>query len=216
MHPLLKWTLYGWLMALVMASVILLSGYLPFRYSALTGAALAYILRCMILRQREMLAFRKMTRLVIGRTSPTSGWKLQNDWPMCLCLVISVLGLGHQPAHSAAAIVFAAIPFSRMVASQLVLMLPYRGRAEAAPARYDTTEGLLLFAAGMICFAPLLWISGGGLMWLSRLIFVPCLVMYGLYMLLARRLRGFTYDSLMVVAMMVETALITTMVVTEH
>ncbi len=161
------------------------------------------------MKGREETAFRKLTCSIMDRpVSTEQTWK--NDWPFCLYLLGCFLSLRYIPHTFAAAAVFAAVPFSRMVACQLVLMLPYRGKAEVAPSRYSTAEGLLLFIAGMAPFAPLLWLATGTALNWSWLVFAPCIVMYGLYMLLARHLHGFTYDSMVVVSMIVELAFIAT------
>lgn len=113
----------------------------------------------------------------------------------------------------AALTVLAADPFSKMVASQLVMMMPYARREEEAKARVvyrrmTTTAGVLLALQGLLPMGAYLWLTNttAGLTpvaW-DMVLFIPALVMYFLYLLIWRRLRGYTGDCCGAVCLLVE------------
>ena len=223
-HPLVRWTLWGWLIGLAMAAIIFLAGhYLPGKgdgrhvsNTQMIAVILAWMTRIVVTRTSDMMAARRLISALSGKPVPTEGsWR--SDWPYCLYLLLCYLSLVFLPYPQAAVTIFAAVPFARMVACQMVLMLPYRGNAAEAPQRYSTAQGLLLFVLGMTPLVFMLWLSpwlwGHRLDW-SWLVFPPCVVMYALYLLMARRLRGFTYNGMTCVAAVVELAfLLTTLLV---
>ena len=104
--------------------------------------------------------------------------------------------------------ILAADPFARMVTAQLVLMMPYARREEEAKARIvyrkPTTAACIgLAVQGLLPMALFLWFTG--LRW-DLVLFVPALVMYFLYLLIWRRLRGYTGDCCGAVCLLVELA----------
>lgn len=103
--------------------------------------------------------------------------------------------------------VLAADPFSKMVSSQLILMMPYARDEETSKAhvvyrKWSIKGGISLFLQGIIPIIPLL-IWGPMIRW-DILIFVPCIVMYFLYMIIWRRLHGYTGDCCGAVFLLVE------------
>ena len=114
------------------------------------------------------------------------------------------------PANVAALAILAADPFSKMVASQLILMMPYARTAETAKNRTiyrkpSTAAGICLAVQGLLPFAGFVWYLKGTLDW-SMLIFVPCLTMYLLYRVIWSRLKGYTGDCCGAVCLLVELA----------
>ena len=108
----------------------------------------------------------------------------------------------------AALAVLAAGPFARMVTAQLVMMLPYARREDEAKARVvyrkiSTRAGILLAVQGLLPLAAFLWMTKAQWEWV---VFIPCLLMYFLYRLMARRLRGYTGDCCGAVCLLVELA----------
>ena len=112
------------------------------------------------------------------------------------------------PPRMAALAVVAADPFSKMVTSQLILMMPYARTEETAKSRTvyrkpSVRAGIGLAFQGLLPLATFCWLFRSQVDW-SLLIFPPCLVMYFLYLLIWRRLRGYTGDCCGAVCLLVE------------
>ena len=106
----------------------------------------------------------------------------------------------------AALTILAADPYSKMVASQLIIMMPYARTEETAKnktvyRKIDWKAGVGLAIQGLLPMAAYLWYTG--LSW-EIIIFLPCLVMYFLYLLIWRRLHGYTGDCCGAVCLLVE------------
>ena len=106
----------------------------------------------------------------------------------------------------AALTILAATPYARMVAAQLIMMMPYARREEEAKARvvYRKIEwqaGVSLAIQGLLPMAAFLWLTR--LSW-EMVIFIPCVVMYFLYLLIWNRLRGYTGDCMGAVCLLIE------------
>ena len=115
-------------------------------------------------------------------------------------------------AARAALIVMAADPFSKMLAGQIIQMMPYARTEEEAKARVvyrkvSVQSGILLAVQGLAPAAVVfLFTDLGQLPHLELLVFVPCLVMYLLYLLIWHRLRGYTGDCCGALCLLVELA----------
>ncbi len=110
----------------------------------------------------------------------------------------------------AAVTIFAADPFAKMVASELVMMMPYARREDEAKARMvyrkiDVKAGISLAVHGLLPIAGFIWLTG--ITW-ELLFFIPCIVMYFLYLLIWRRIRGYTGDCCGAVCLLVELTVI--------
>ncbi len=110
----------------------------------------------------------------------------------------------------AAVTIFAADPFAKMVASELVMMMPYARREDEAKARMvyrkiDVKAGISLAVQGLLPIAGFIWLTG--IAW-ELLFFIPCIVMYFLYLLIWRRIRGYTGDCCGAVCLLVELTVI--------
>ena len=108
----------------------------------------------------------------------------------------------------AALIVFAADPFAKMVTSQLVNMLPYARREEEAKNKTvyrkpSLAAGLSLTVQGLLPMALMIWLTG--ISW-YLIIAIPALVMYFLYLLMLRKIQGYTGDCCGAVCLLVELA----------
>ena len=108
----------------------------------------------------------------------------------------------------AALTVFAADPFSKMVSSQLVNMLPYARREEDAKNKTvyrkpSLAAGLSLTVQGLLPMALMIWLTG--ISWYF-VIAMPALVMYFLYLLMLRKIKGYTGDCCGAVCLLVELA----------
>ena len=110
------------------------------------------------------------------------------------------------PPHLAAMTILAADPYAKMVTAQLVMMLPYARKEEEAKAktvyrRFNWAAGLSLAIQGLLPMVVFLWLTG--IEW-SLVIFIPCLVMYLLYLLMMRKIQGYTGDCCGAVCLLVE------------
>ena len=127
-----------------------------------------------------------------------------------LGLIIYMLLLGtalySMPVTVAAFAVLGADPFSKMVTSQLINMLPYARREEEAKNKTiyrkpSLTAGLSLTVQGMLPMALLFGLLGAN--WYLVIVF-PALVMYFLYLLMLRKIHGYTGDCCGAVCLLVE------------
>ena len=112
------------------------------------------------------------------------------------------------PTDVAPLAILAADPFSKMVTSQLILMMPYARTAETAKNRTvyrrpGLRAGLSLAVQGLLPLVVFLWLTGTLSSW-SILIFPSCIVMYFLYLFIWRRLHGYTGDCCGAVCLLVE------------
>jgi adenosylcobinamide-GDP ribazoletransferase len=110
------------------------------------------------------------------------------------------------PVELAALTILAADPYSKMVTSQLVTMMPYaRNEAEAKNRtvyrKMSWQAGVSLAIQGLLPMGLYLWYTG--MRW-DLIIFIPALVMYGLYMLIWRKIHGYTGDCCGAVCLLVE------------
>ncbi len=129
-----------------------------------------------------------------------------------LGLIIYMLLLGSAlyslPVTVAALTILAADPFSKMVTSQLVNMLPYARREEEAKNKTvyrkpSLAAGLSLTVQGLLPMALMIWLTGTP--W-YLFIAIPPLVMYFLYLLMLRKIQGYTGDCCGAVCLLVELA----------
>lgn len=108
----------------------------------------------------------------------------------------------------AAFTILAVDPYAKMVSAQIIQMMPYARTAETAKNRtvyrkLSVPAGIALALQGLLPIGLYLWwmeerLQAGasaamGIDW-RMLIFLPCLVMYFLYLFIWRRLRGYTGD----------------------
>ncbi len=127
-----------------------------------------------------------------------------------LGLIIYMLLLGtalfSMPVHVAALTVLAADPFSKMVTSQLMNMLPYARREEEAKNKTiyrkpTLAAGLSLTVQGLLPMALMIWLTG--ISWFLVIVF-PAVLMYFLYLLMLHKIQGYTGDCCGAVCLLVE------------
>ena len=127
----------------------------------------------------------------------------------------SLFALGD--AELCAFAIFAADPYSKMLSGQLIQMMPYARNEEEAKnkivyRKVSIASGILLAIQGLLpALAILFFTPLGYLPNLELLIFVPCLVMYLLYLIIWRKLRGYTGDCCGAVCLLVELSVYLTM-----
>ncbi len=120
--------------------------------------------------------------------------------------------LYHLPPTLAALTIFTADPFSKMLAGQIVQMMPYARTENEAKAKVvyrkpSVRAGVLLAIQGLlpilICY--LLPVSDKPA-W-GSIFFIPCIVMYFIYLKIWHSLRGYTGDCCGAIFLMVELSL---------
>lgn len=112
-----------------------------------------------------------------------------------LLLITSLYSMG--PYYAAFAML-AADPFSKLITAQLPLILPYARAEEQSKSgvtyrRYGVLQGVFLTLQGLIPMAVFFIVAGVPAHW-DRLIFMPCVVMYFLYLFIRSRIGGYTGD----------------------
>lgn len=117
---------------------------------------------------------------------------------LSLYLLLLFFCLTSMPVKLAALTVFAADPFCKMVSGQIVSMMPYARTEEESKAhvvyrKISIKSGLLLFIQGILPFILLIYLTGGQIRW-DLLIFMTCFVMYVLYLLMLKKIKGYTGD----------------------
>lgn len=197
------WPLTGWLTAAVMAATLwAVQLVLPYSVAVLAAIAVRIMLTGALHEdgladfmdgfggggtdRNRILAIMKDSRIgtygVIGLT---------------LYLALLFFTLSALPPALAALTILAADPYSKMVAGQIILMLPYARTEEESKAKTvyrhpDWKAGVSMAVQGMV--PPVAYILLTGTAGWQYLIFVPCVVMYFLYLLIGRRLKGYTGD----------------------
>ncbi len=106
--------------------------------------------------------------------------------------------LSSLPPKLAALTVFAADPYAKMIAGQIIQMMPYARTEEQSKARniyrrMNLSAGISLAVQGLLPLAVFLYFAGNVLDW-SVVVFAPCVVMYFLYLMIWKRLHGYTGD----------------------
>ena len=99
-------------------------------------------------------------------------------------------------------------PYAKMVAAQVIQMMPYaRTEAEAKSRtvyrRFDVRAGVSLAVQGLLPMGLYIYYMYARVDW-QLLIFLPALTMYFLYLLIWRRLRGYTGDCCGAICLLVE------------
>lgn len=122
------------------------------------------------------------------------------------------------PTRTAAFLVVAADPFAKMLAGQIVQMMPYarnesEAKAKVVYRKVSIAGGIFLAFQGLLPAIPLLLWGGltGSVQWL---IFAPCLMMYVLYLKIWHTLRGYTGDCCGAIFLLVELTVYITAVIT--
>ena len=208
------WPLTGWLTATVMA-VTLWLGSLAFPYPvAVLLAIAARLLTTGALHEDGLADFfdgfggggtdrRRILDIMKDSHIGTYGVIALIVYFVMLATVLLSL-----PRDVAPLAILAADPFSKMVSSQLILMMPYARNEETSKIytvyrKPSVSAGISLTVQGLFPFAAFVWLTWGHTDW-SLLIFPPCLTMYFLYRLIWGRLRGYTGDCCGAVCLLVE------------
>lgn len=135
---------------------------------------------------------------------------------LVLYLLLLFFCLSSMSQEMAALAILAADPYAKMLTAQLVSMMPYARREKEAKAKViyrkiTLVSGVSLAVQGLLPIGLFVWYMG--IVW-EALIFIPALVMYFLYLLIWRRLHGYTGDCCGAVCLMVELSVYLTLMVT--
>lgn len=133
---------------------------------------------------------------------------------LVLYLLLLFFSLSSMSQEMAALAILAADPYAKMLTAQLVSMMPYARREEEAKAKViyrkiTLVSGVSLAVQGLLPIGLFVWYMG--IVW-EPLIFIPALVMYFLYLLIWRRLHGYTGDCCGAVCLMVELSVYLTLI----
>ncbi len=125
---------------------------------------------------------------------------------LILYLLLLFACLSAMPPEMAALSILATDPYAKMLTAQLVSMMPYARREEEAKAKVvyrkiSLASGISLAVQGLLPIGLFVWYTG--VAW-ETLIFIPALVMYFLYLLIWRKLHGYTGDCCGAVCLLVE------------
>ncbi len=126
------------------------------------------------------------------------------------------------PPVYAALAVFADDAYSKMVAGQIIMFLPYARTEETSKThtvyrRFNTKTGIGLFIQGILPLLPLLyWENTWGMLRWNLVVFVPCIVMYVLYYMMNKKLHGYTGDCCGALFLLIELAFYLTVAIQLH
>lgn len=120
-----------------------------------------------------------------------------------------LFGILHSMSPSdAALLIIVADPYAKMLTAQLIQMMPYARTEETAKShtvyrKFDIKAGISLTIQGLMPIAAYIYIMYARVDW-QILVFVPAIALYFLYLLIWKRLRGYTGDCCGAVYLLVE------------
>jgi len=208
------WPLVGWLTGGVMAGVLYAASlYLPYAVAVLL-AIVARLLLTGALHEDGLADFfdgfggggsNRQRILDIMKDSHIGTYGVLS---LVVYLALLFFLLASLPPQTAALTVLAADPYAKMLAAQMIQMLPYARTEQTAKAhtvyrRMNTLSAVLLGVQGLLPMATYLIFFANDMNW-EYVVFVPCLTMYFLYRLIWSRLRGYTGDCCGAMVLLVE------------
>jgi adenosylcobinamide-GDP ribazoletransferase len=207
------WPLAGWITGSVMGGTLLAASWLvPWP----VAVAVAIVVRMLLTGALHEDGLADFVDGFGGGTDRARILSIMKDSHIgtygTLALVLYVLALWtclwSLPPAIAALTVMAGDPLSKMLSGQLIMMMPYARREEEAKSRTvyrrpSTAAAVLLGVQGLLPATAFILLTG--VRW-DLVLVVPGLVMYFLYLLIWRRLRGYTGDCCGAVCLLVELA----------
>jgi len=198
------WPLTGWLTGAAMAAVLYF-GSMVFPYEI--AILLAILMRLLItgaLHEDGLADF--MDGFGGGGTDRQRILDIMKDShigtygviTLILYFLLLFFALHAMTPYEAALTIVAVDPFAKMLSAQLIQMMPYARTEETAKShivyrKFDVVAGISLAIQGLMPMGIYIYIMYAHIDW-QLLIFVPAITMYFLYMLIWRRLRGYTGD----------------------
>ena len=214
------WPLTGWLTGAIMAATLwLCAQVLPYYIAVL----LAIVMRLLVtgaLHEDGLADFfdgfggggnNRQRILDIMKDSHIGTYGVIG---LILYLLLLFFCLSSMPPKMAALTILAADPYAKMLTSQLVTMMPYARREEEAKAKVvyrkiSVVGGISLAIQGLLPLVAFIFYTG--VAW-QTLIFIPALVMYFLYLLIWRKIHGYTGDCCGAVCLLVELSVFLTLI----
>lgn len=197
------WPLVGWLTGGAMAAVIYFGCLIVPHDVAILAAIAVRVLLTGALHEDGLCDFFDGMG---GGTSSERILEIMKDSRIGTYGVLGVLlymlllffTLSSMPYPMTAFAVLAADPYAKMLAAQAIQMLPYARTEEESKAktvyrRMSVRASVILFVQGFLPMAVFLWFFHGYVDW-TLVVFVPCLVMYLLYLIIYKKLHGYTGD----------------------
>ena len=198
------WPLTGWLTGAAMAAVLYF-GSMVFPYEI--AILLAILMRLLItgaLHEDGLADF--MDGFGGGGTDRQRILDIMKDShigtygviTLILYFLLLFFALHAMTPYEAALTIVAVDPFAKMLSAQLIQMMPYARTEETAKShivyrKFDVVAGISLAIQGLMPMGIYIYIMYARIDW-QLLIFAPAITMYFLYMLIWRRLRGYTGD----------------------
>ncbi len=213
------WPLTGWLTGAIMAATLwLCAQVLPYYIAVL----LAIVMRLLVtgaLHEDGLADFfdgfggggnNRQRILDIMKDSHIGTYGVIG---LIIYLLLLFFCLSSMPPKMAALTILAADPYAKMLTSQLVTMMPYARREEEAKAKVvyrkiSVVGGISLAVQGLLPLVAFIFYTG--VAW-QTLIFIPALVMYFLYLLIWRKIHGYTGDCCGAVCLLVELSVFLTL-----
>lgn len=198
------WPLTGWLTAVTMAAAIFFgSTVFPYPVAILLAVALRLLLTG-ALHEDGLCDFidgfggggNDRGRILAIMKDPHTG--TYGVIGIVIYELLLAAALYSLPPYMAALTVLAADPYAKMIAGQIIMMMPYARTAEEAKAktvyrRPGVKAGVGMAVQGLLPMGAYLYFMNGYMDW-QYILFAPCIVMYMLYLLIWNRLRGYTGD----------------------
>ena len=212
------WPLTGWLTAALMAGTLWLgSQYLPYAVAVVIAVAVRMLLTG-ALHEDGLADFfdgfggggRDRSRiLAIMKDSHIGTYGVL---ALVVYMLLLILTLASLPPMVAVVAIMAGDPMAKMLAAQLVTLVPYARSEEEAKnktvyRRFSTGASISLAVQGLLPLACWVLLNVQCSMFnvqLSIILIVPALVMFFLYLFIWHRLRGYTGDCCGAVCLMVE------------
>ena len=135
-------------------------------------------------------------------------------------VLLLYLILSNMPPLIAALSVLVADSYAKMIASQLIVMLPYARTEEESKAHnvyrpMGVWAGIGLTIQGLLPMGIYLYFMQEFINW-QYVVFIPCVVMYALYLYINKKLRGYTGDCCGAVCLLVELCVLLTIILQLH
>jgi adenosylcobinamide-GDP ribazoletransferase len=199
------WPLTGWLTASVTAAVLYFGSWL---FPGTVAVALALLVRLLLtgaLHEDGLADFcdgfggggtDRQRILEIMKDSRIGTYGVLGLFMYGLLFYLSLNSLS---VEMAALIILCADPYSKMLAGQLVQLMPYARTEQEAKSRMvyrkiSLPASIGLAVQGLLPVALLFYLKPELLAYWEIILFVPCLVMYFLYRFIWSKLRGYTGD----------------------
>lgn len=198
------WPIIGWLTGGIMAAIIYLGSMVMPHTIAVLFAILSRIIITGGLHEDGLTDFidgfggggsDRQRILDIMKDSRIGTYGVVGILFYILILFFTLTSL---PVPLAAITVFAADPYAKMIAAQIIEMMPYARTEEESKAKniyrkFNTQAGISLTIQGMLPLTLFFYYTKGIIDWYF-VVFVPCIVMYFMYLLIWKRLKGYTGD----------------------